>query len=69
MRRKKSKKVSHDYFTRNAAASQKYAETCKACGQRVPWGQGRLRAQRGLYVCDECNEDSYDLEIRGKSNE
>lgn len=48
-------------------AEQDYAETCRLCGFKAPWGGPiRLRGRAGLYICDNCDDNYFDEETRGE---
>lgn len=44
---------------------QKWSETCKQCGDHVPWsGQARLRGYAGKFICEHCDENYNDEEMK-----
>ena len=49
---------------------QKRMESCDRCGFHCPWhGSARLRGYANKWICDHCDENYYDEEVRGEGNE
>lgn len=77
MQRKNSKGSTHEKLTAKCAitgapkypgsitqAEEQEQRTCKQCRTHYPRGSGvRLRGYSGVYICDQCDPNYYDIEL------